>query len=377
MNTLVFDTSITGHHLEYIHHLYLGMAERKNVQYVIVIPDTFMNERHIYSWPDADNIKFDFLSKEELSSMSKKNILLSAWSRSKIVRKKVREHEADSIFLIMLMAFIPFILFVLPSKVKLSGIVYRIYLYEWKQMNWLRKAKEVVSFWLISHSRHTDKVFILNDPSAVLYLNKLYKTDHFASLPDPFNEIDYKPKNIRGELGIKESQKMLLHFGGLSRRKGTITILDSIQLISEEKCKNIAFVFAGNIYDDIRDEFYIKYNQIRSKCTIVVFDGFCSNENLYDLCYSCDLILAPYSNSSQSSGIVNYANFFKKPVMGSRRGLLGKLIRKGHGITLDAINPVSLSSAISNFECLFNTSNFSVDNSNKVFADAILKNKHI
>ncbi len=345
MTSLFFDTSITGHHLEYIHHLYLGMAERKNVQYVIAIPDTFTNERHIYSWPDADNIKFDFLSKEEISAMSKKNILLSAWNRSRLLRKKVKEHHAGTVFLIMLIAFMPFVLFLLPQKVKLSGIIYRIYLYEWKQMNWLRKTKEVIMFWLLSHSKHTDKVFLLNDSSAVAYLNKLYKTNHFAFLPDPFNKIDYEPKIIREELGIKGSQKMLLHFGGLSRRKGTITILDSISLLSEDESSKYAFVFAGKVYAEIREVFYQKVEHLKKQCNIIVIDEFCSNELLYDLCHSCDVIIAPYRNTSQSSGVVNYAASFQKIIIGPSKGLIGKLIKKQYGIIVPSISPISLKTA--------------------------------
>ena len=345
MTSLFFDTSITGHHLEYIHHLYLGMAERKNVQYVIAIPDTFTNERHIYSWPDADNIKFDFLSKEELSAMSKKNILLSAWNRSRLLRKKVKEHHAESVFLIMLIAFMPFVLFMLPGKVKLSGIIYRIYLYEWRQMNFLKKAKDVIVFWLLSHSRHVKSAFILNDSSAAAYLNKLYKTKCFKFLNDPFNKIEYTPKNIRGELGIKDAQKMFLHFGGLSRRKGTLAILDSISLLSAEECKKYVFVFAGKLYPDIKEEFYKRLSQINQKCKIIIFDSFCSNETLYDLCYSCDAILAPYSNTSQSSGVVVYSHFFDKIIIGPSKGLIGKLIKKQHGIIVPSISPIFLKAA--------------------------------
>lgn len=347
MNTLVFDTSITGHHLEYIHHLYLGMMERKDIRFLFVIPDFNKAEQVKYSWPKAENIEFDFLSEKEVDAIKNCSLLFSAWRRSKLVRKKAKEHHADSVFLIMLMAFMPFILFMLPSKVKLSGIIYRIYLYEWKELNWAKSIKDVISNWFLSHSKHIDKIFILNDSSAVAYLNKLYKTNHFAFLPDPFNKIDYESKNIRKELGIKRNQKMLLHFGGLSRRKGTITILDSIPLVSESIINQYVFVFAGIVYPDIRKEFYEKVSQLNDKVHIVLFDGFCSNERLYDLCYSCDLILVPYSNTSQSSGIVNYADYFQKSILGPRKGLLGKLIRKRQGIAMDRVDAASLASILS------------------------------
>lgn len=348
MISLFFDTSITGHHLEYIHHLYLGMANRDDVQFVFVIPESFEDAKNKYSWPKAENIHFEYLSKNELERAEKKSFLHSAWNRSILVREKVKKHNVDSVFLIMLMAFMPFVLFMLPGKVKLSGIVYRIYLYEWRQMNFFKKAKDVIVFWLLSHSKHVKSAFILNDSSAAAYLNKLYKTKCFKFLNDPFNKIEYTPKNIREELGIKDAQKMFLHFGGLSRRKGTLAILDSISFLSDEDCKKYVFVFAGKLYPDIKEEFYKRLSQINQKCKIIIFDSFCSNETLYDLCYSCDAILAPYSNTSQSSGVIIYADNFGKPIIGPQKGLLGKLIRKNHGKSLALIDAQSLASSYFN-----------------------------
>lgn len=343
MKTLVFDTSVTGHHLEYIHHLYLGMVERANDQFVFVIPESFKEAKNKYSWPQTDIVIFDFLSQEDIAKTTHNNSLLSAWNRSKLVRGKVQKHQADSVFLIMLMAFMPFILFMLPSKVKLSGIIYRIYLYEWREMTFLKKVKDVVGTWLISRSKHIKTAFVLNDSSAAVYYNKMYKTKCFKFLNDPFNEIDYKPNNIRGDLGIKNNQKMLLHFGGLSRRKGTLAILDSISFLSEEECKEFVFVFAGKLYQDIKKEFYLRLNEINQKCKIIVFDGFCSNEQLYDLCYSCDALVIPYSNISQSSGVINYADYFQIPIIGTGKGLLGKLIKRRNGYILKNNDAISLS----------------------------------
>lgn len=349
MKTLVFDTSVTGHHLEYIHHLYLGMLKRTKEHYIFVIPESFKDNRNQYLWPQTDHIIFDFLSSEEIAKMTQKNFILSAWNRSILVREKVKKHNVDSVFLIMLMAFMPFVLFMLPGKVKLSGIIYRIYLYEWRQMNFFKKAKDVIIFLLLSHSKHVKSAFILNDSSAAAYLNKLYKTKCFKFLNDPFNKIEYTPKNIREELGIKDAQKMFLHFGGLSRRKGTLAILDSISFLSAEECKKYVFVFAGRLYPDIKEEFYKRLSQINQKCKIIIFDSFCSNETLYDLCYSCDALLIPYSNISQSSGVLNYADHFQKPLIGTGKGMLGKLIRRRKGYLLESNDAKTLSFSYSCF----------------------------
>ena len=93
MKTLVFDTSVTGHHLEYIHHLYLGMLKRTKEHYIFVIPESFKDNRNQYLWPQTDHIIFDFLSSEEIAKMTQKNFILSAWNRSILVREKVKKHN--------------------------------------------------------------------------------------------------------------------------------------------------------------------------------------------------------------------------------------------------------------------------------------------
>ena len=351
MKKFFFDKDITGHHLEYIHHLYMGMVEDHDVQYVFAIPESFQEERDKYHWPKADNIQFDFLTSKELDAASNKSLIKSAWRNAMLVKKKINAHRPDTIFLIDLMAYLPFILFILPSNLKISGIIYHIYLYKWKQMNWLRKAKSVIIYWLLSHTRAIDKVFILNDNSATLCFNKLYKTECFAFLPDPFNEIDYEPKNIREELGIANDSRVFLHFGGLAKRKGTLTVLEAINEIPQEQREKMTLVFAGKVYPDIHDTFYRVTGQLKNTIRIIIYDIFCSNELIADLCYTADYLLAPYESEAQSSGVISYAAYYNKPVIGPSHGLLGKIIRRNNlGIALKSITPRTLAKAMESAE---------------------------
>lgn len=53
-------------------------------------------------------------------------------------------------------------------------------------------------------------------------------------------------------------------------------------------------------------------------------------------------ILIPYTNTNQSSGVIGYASYFNKTVIGPKEGLLGQIIQSYNlGLTLskpDAIN---------------------------------------
>ena len=56
MKKVIFDKDITGHHLEYIHHLYMGMVERQTVQYVMIIPESFKEESEVSVAPNKQRI---------------------------------------------------------------------------------------------------------------------------------------------------------------------------------------------------------------------------------------------------------------------------------------------------------------------------------
>ena len=125
----------------------------------------------------------------------------------------------------------------------------------------------------------------------------------------------------------------------MEERKGTLTILKAIIEAKQEKIKDSVFVFAGRVDHAIKDEFYDLIKIARQKCEIKVYDEFCENDFLYNLCYTCDFILIPYSNTCQSSGVIGYASFFEKPVIGPSKGLLGNLIKDNNlGLAIDDLD---------------------------------------
>ena len=346
MKRMLFEYDLKGHRLEYIHHIYMEMLNHMDDEFVIVVPKDFENKRELYSWPHSPNISFriidDSIIKDHLGLLS------NAAHYSKALRKYALEEKVDSVFLISLMAFIPALVFFIPSRIRVSGIIYRIYLYEWKITTRLNRVKNVLKYLCIRYAPCLKTVFILNDSSAVSKLNHLYHTDKFKYLTDPFNVIDYHPKSIREELGARKGDMVFLHFGGLDQRKGTLEILKAIQILSSDILAKSVFVFAGKIYDSIFNDFNVLISSEPSNARIKVYNGYCSNEFIFNLCYSCDYILIPYHNSSQSSGLLGYSAFFMKPVIGPSDGLIGKLIRKNHlGIRLENAKYETIARSIS------------------------------
>lgn len=346
MIKMLFETNLKGHRMEYIHHIYMGMVEHPEDDYVIVVPGDFQQKRNLYNWPSANHIRFIYMPnlskyKEETGAFRQ------SIRRVRYLRKYVKQEKVDAVFLNVLMAYIPAIGLLLPHGVSVSGIIYKIYLYRWKASSWKMRVQDVIKYLALRYSPCVKNIFILNDSPSAVYLNKLYRTDKFKFITDPYNALDYTPRSVRAELGLNNDDMLFLHFGGLNRRKGTLDILEAIALLPEEKRRKSVFVFAGKVYEPIKEEFYSLLHNLPSDSRAIVYDRFCPNEQLADLCSSSDYILMPYRSTSQSSGLLGYAAHFGTPVIGPNEGLIGKLIRKNHlGLQIMSNTPQNIADAI-------------------------------
>ncbi len=347
---LVFDTDTAGHHVEYIHHIYMKILENTDSSYIIVVPEDFKSRESQYAWPKANHILFEYIPQDVVDKANSSSIYVSSFRRTKLLSHYVNKFSATHVFLITLIKFIPFLPFAISKKVNVYGIIYKLYLYEWKEYSVIRKLLEIFKYKVLSYDNCIKKVFVLNDSSSAARLNALYHVDKYVFLTDPFNADDYIPTNIRRNLGIPAENFVFLHAGAMNRRKGTLTLLNSILHISQYQRQRMTFVIAGAIQEDIKEEFEHLYDIVQDKCQIILYNEYCSKSFMADLFESCDCIVLPYEVTAQSSGLIGYAAHFHKPVIGPKSGLIGKLIRKYRlGIQLEEMNPETLSVAMSSF----------------------------
>lgn len=342
---MLFETTLSGHRMEYIHHLYMGMVEHPEDDFVIVVPKEFEQKKGLYQWPEAANVRFVYMT-ETVQDEGGIGIAES-FHETRILRKYVKQEKAESVFLISMVRFLLALPFLIPGKVKVSGIIYNIYLYTWKESSWIRRIQDIVKHLVMRFTPCLKTVFVLNDEEAVARLNQLYQTKKFRFVPDPYQAPDYQPRNIKKELGVGEGDLLFLHFGGMARRKGTLEILQAITLLPPERRKHCVFVFAGRVTREIKEEFFGLKASLPADARVLVYDQFCTNEFLADLCLSCDVILVPYRETNCSSGLLGHAAYYGTPVIGPSDGLIGTLIRRYRlGKTLDAVTAESIAQAI-------------------------------
>lgn len=325
---LIYNDDLNGHQIEYLHHLYIGASQHKENDYIFAIPEGVNIHESVYNWDSASNIRIHYINSQYLNIKGRKSILTS-YKKSKIVYDIAKLYSVSDVMLILFMQYLPMIACLFWNNFKVSGIIYSIYLYRWNESTFSQKIQDVLKFLLLSKSSVFKNIFILNDRSSTIHLNKIYKTKKMKYLPDPFVEIPkFEITDIRTKLNISSETIVFSHLGGMDYRKGTIEILKAIEMLSVQDLYNKCFIFAGKVYDDIKIDFYKILEEQRVRVRIICFDEFCDYSFLGSLCNSSDYILLPYSNTSQSSGIIGYCAQFNVPAVVPNEKLLGKLVRK-------------------------------------------------
>lgn len=345
---MIFDTQIDGHHLEYLHHIYSNIENEG--EYIFVIPENFLKVKSKFQWEKKCNISFDFIPTKFLNVIDASGHLGKSFRLSSLLKHYVGVYAVQSVFLISLIDYFP-ALYLFKLNTKVSGIIYKIYLYEWKDYTWKAKLYESIRQWSMIKYRDTNKILILNDNQAVKYLSKKWNSEKFLFLPDPYLPlVKIKNLSLKEEFGIPKNNIVFLHMGAMDYRKGTLDLIRSINYINLEKnSTNMTFIFAGVISNQLHNDFYEEFHKVRNKCQILLFDEFCDYEFLGKLCQVSDCFVLPYKRVSLSSGVLYYAAQFGKFVIGPSKGLIKKLIRRnGLGICIDC-TPQSLANAIENY----------------------------
>lgn len=375
MKILVFDSEIGGHHLEYINHIYNGCRHYPDNEYIFVTPDTNLSNTDL-EWNEINNIKYRYLSSDEINTIHHSCVIHRCLNESKLIKRICQEQNCSQIILINMAPVIPVLPLLLPNDIKIKGIIYN--LFTWKRQTGFRKLIDKFRYWILSKNQSIEKIFILNDEVSTDILNKKYNSEKFMTIVDPLPNINMH----KSTLAISDETETLkrnfpdeiifLHFGAMDWRKGTIDILNALELIP--KNARFRFVFAGKVNNAIRDVFYSKVDSLKDKFDINVIDCFCSYDQLQRLCELSDCILIPYHITAQSSGLLGHASRNHVPVIGPQSGLIGHLINTFKlGLALDKISGESLANAISNFTPYSVSDDYAKRNTIEMFQTIILQ----
>lgn len=366
---IVYNETLDGHRLEYCHHLYIHACKDIDNKYIFTIPEKDKERLSKMKWDTCKHVSFLYLSNKHSS-----NWLKRSWDFVWSIKKIIDHYHPSRLVLLDLMICLPF-LPLIRSKTKISGIIYGIYLYTWKKDSFLKRISDVIKFKMFTWSKSLDSVFIQSDAIGARYLNIKYKSRKFKYLCDPvvlINEIS--PVNIREKLGIPNYKTIVLHAGGLQRRKGTLELLQAIGMMNQDNLDRYCFVFAGKVTKPIYTDYYRLVNELKDQVMIKTLDDFLDFDYLGALFNASDLVVIPYLVTNQSSGIVGYSAEFKKPVVVTEDGLLGNIVKKYKlGPLIKNSSPKTICDFLCNFtywEFVPNT--YLADNTVKEFCNTLL-----
>lgn len=351
MKVLFYNNCLDGHNLEYIHHWYEKAVNEKDKSFIFILPEKFESLKAMMKWSETDNITFDFLSGDETRKCNKNKLFhflgtqtYSAW----LLAKKINKYNPDYVFMDIDQG-IPFLDLFFPhrAKARISCISYRIIPYEWGTLPWIKKTIEWVTYHVVLKKDRYQTVFLLNNHKYIEHYNNKFKTSKYKYLTDPVTTDLSIGFNIRNSLDIPDDAKVFVHLGVMGRHKGTINILNALAMLSDEETAGMYFIFAGVVGFDIKDEFYEKFNQLKKKRNLIVYDEFCEYELFCSLYKTCDYVLFPYIPRPNSSGLLGNAALYGKPVITTDGGAMGDLVREYHlGCLMPDNSPQSICSAI-------------------------------
>lgn len=287
------------------------------------------------------------------------NVIVSSYYRCKGLGWAVKMTKPDRVIVLDMIEYVPFLPLFVPSSVKVSGIIYRIYLYEWESESFFMKVQDWLKYKIFSRFKVYDRVYMLNDSNAAITLNDKYGTSKFRYLADPVAVIrNPEHLSIRQKYNISKDKVILLHPGGLLPYKGTIEILRALSLLNNKNANKIVVVFAGRVTESIKEEFFLLYRKVEKKVQVVLDEGFLPFEKLGGYFAECDWVLMPYKIKSQSSGVIGHAAYFKKPVIAIKGGLIGNIVKKYNlGILVNDASPSSLVKALEGLPYFDNSKN--------------------
>ena len=229
-----------------------------------------------------------------------------------------------------------------------------------------------------------DHIFLSSNCMSICLLNEYFYFDN-KTINDKkiiFPDItDINIRNEKSELAIKilkkaNGRKIISVLGALAKRKSILTLLDTAQLMQKKDC---FFLFAGEKHFDTFDKFETNRLELVKKIGLDncyfhferVADGYEFNE----LINLSDIIFASYLKFNASSNMLTKISFFKKPIIVSEYGIMGKRVSKYHlGICIKEGEVSEILHAIDKLTGTFDFQNALFHEYFKCHSELVLKN---
>lgn len=365
---VLFDLSIRGHHPNYIQYA-IAHWHRQNLPgslYIVVSP-RFLEEHadvvRLVANYQCDRIEFVPISPEEEAALrgrkSRMQKGLRYFQEWEILRRHAERLSATHCIVAYFDTYQYPVALGRKFPCSFSGIYFRPTFhydefsdcrFRWRDR--LQQWREKLLLSRVLKHPQLQTLYCL-DPFVVPHLNRFNSHVNSVYIPDPV-ELKYfgqsQPNHLRERLGIDTNRKVFLLYGSLTPRKGVDRALDAIERLSDDECRQMCLVVAGE--SDMGAQFETRVDEVRQSkpIQIVTHYRFIGESETPAYFQIADVILALYQRHVGMSGVLILAAAANKPVLGSDYGLMGEIIRRYRlGITVDSTEPQAIASGFARF----------------------------
>ena len=380
---MVVEPYAGGHQAYYLECLLREWSQRTDDGRVTVVVGPAFSQRHpgFAAWVESLHRDVDLLEAEFRAPTDGGVLRLIARDRShgRIVRDLINDLRPDGVLLMYLDHF-QFSLatglrFRFPLHV--SGVYFRPSFHYRRKMEGtghglVRSYLSRLLFHLACRNPHVRTVFPLDPILAESVAN--LECDVVA-LPEPSTPL--LPDRPRSD------PRTVLLIGSLTRLKGVIQFLESVDMLADAVRHSGRFVIAGLIADDLVETVSKWHDSIASAgVTSSIVNRFLADDEVEDYVARAGVVVLPYQQHVGMSNVLVRAAKHGRPVIGPAFGLLGALIRRhGLGLPVNTANPREISDGIAEFLTSHRVPGFDAAsahafaerNTAEAFADTILQ----
>lgn len=169
-------------------------------------------------------------------------------------------------------------------------------------------------------------LFLVLADSEIKRLDEIKPGAHIKKIFHPIYDIFYRPvnKNVaRKELNLKGNT--ILFFGFIKEYKGLNCLLAAMPYILREV--DVTLLIVGEFWDDKR-KYVEQIKRLKLEGHIKLVDRYVNNQEVATYFSAADALVTPYL-AAANSGVINIAYAFDVPVITSRVGELGKIVKDG------------------------------------------------
>ncbi len=333
---VVYDSLHSGHHIEYLSHIARHHHNHSDVNVLFLVhPICGKALSKIQNGFEISMIEEDQLGKFEQFG----NLIQRADAEVKFVMEFAKKISASHVLFMDLDRYQLSLRKSSITPIPFSGILMRPYSrlqgFGWKNRfkKYLAKRRKALQLTLLLRNKNLKSLFVLNDKESVSQLNANHKSSVFKYIVEPVHLKSLTPKETEN---LDLSEIKLLIFGTIDERKNIPNIIRAIHHLDLDS--KISLSINGRSNSSVYTQ-KIKslIEQFASERFTIEFNSeFISNDKISDLFNACDIILLAYKDFNFSSNILGYSALFQKPLLATKFGVIGDIVRNyAMGTTVD------------------------------------------